>query len=109
MAHGRTGYIAKIKNNNYLTGFQKKVLTAIMDIPAGEVRSYSWVARRIGSPKATRAVGGALSANPYAPMVPCHRVIRSDGCIGGYASGVARKKELLLKEGVKFGGGRMIR
>lgn len=80
------------------TPFQKKVWKAILLIPQGEVRSYSWVARRIGHPKAVRAVGSALGKNPFAPMVPCHRVIRKDGSLGGYTGGLDRKKSLLRKE-----------
>ncbi|MEA3490081.1 MAG: MGMT family protein [Candidatus Omnitrophota bacterium] len=93
-------YRKKIKDGTELTSFQKKVLLAVMEIPRGEVRSYSWVARRAGSPRACRAAGQALSVNPYAPHVPCHRVISSDGSIGGYSGGSGRKRRLLAKEGV---------
>jgi methylated-DNA-[protein]-cysteine S-methyltransferase len=91
-------YSRKIAGNKDLTDFQKKVLAACMDIPSGEVRTYAWVAARIGSPRASRAVGGALSRNPYAPHVPCHRVIASDGSIGGYSGSIDKKKELLRSE-----------
>ncbi|MBF0493951.1 MAG: MGMT family protein [Candidatus Omnitrophica bacterium] len=87
----------KIKNCVHLTPFQKKVLLATLEIPKGETRSYKWVGKRIGS-KAYRAIGQALKINPYAPEVPCHRVIASDGSIGGYAGGVAKKRELLRQE-----------
>ena len=80
------------------TNFQKKVYKAISEIPMGEVRSYSWVAKKIGMPKAVRAVGTALKNNPFAPIVPCHRVIKSDGTLGGYSGGIKKKKELLDKE-----------
>jgi len=90
----------KIKNASGLTRFQKKVLLAVLEIPRGEVRSYAWVADNTASPGASRAVGQALAANPYAPEVPCHRVISSDGSIGGYSKGPARKRRLLQKEGV---------
>lgn len=88
-----------ILKDRFLTPFQKKVLLEVLLIPRGEVRTYAWVARRLGSSAYARAVGGALSKNPYAPGVPCHRVISGDGSIGGYSGGVKKKKELLIKEG----------
>lgn len=91
-------YRRKISANKDLTDFQKKVLLACMDIPPAEVRTYAWIAARTGSPGACRAVGRALSRNPYAPDVPCHRVIASDGSIGGYFEPIERKKELLRAE-----------
>jgi O-6-methylguanine DNA methyltransferase len=81
------------------TPFEKKVWKALLTIPKGEVRSYSWIARRVGSPTAARAVGNALNKNPFAPDVPCHRVVKQDGSLGGYAKGIGRKKALLKKEG----------
>ena len=90
-----------LKKNVNLTAFQKKVLLAVLKIPKGEVRSYAWVAEKAGT-KAYRAVGQALKKNPYAPEIPCHRVIASDGSIGGYSGGVTRKKKLLLEEGVEL-------
>lgn len=81
------------------TPFEKKVWKALLGITPGTVRTYSWVAKKIGHPKACRAVGNALNKNPLAPMVPCHRVVASHG-IGGYAKGVGAKKRLLEKEGV---------
>ena len=94
----------KIKNNPSLTDFEKKVLLATLKIPKGEVSTYSKIAKAIGNEKAARAVAGALKKNPYAPIVPCHRVIRTDESIGGYSAkgGIMRKKELLRKEGVNF-------
>jgi methylated-DNA-[protein]-cysteine S-methyltransferase len=80
------------------TEFEKKVYRATMEIPLGETRSYRWVAERIGHPKAVRAVGSALNRNPFAPFVPCHRVVRSDGSIGGFAEGTERKRQLLDEE-----------
>lgn len=83
--------------------FYQKVWKACMKIPPGEVRSYKWLAQRIGMPKAYRAVALALKKNPFAPYVPCHRVIRSDGSIGGYsAPGGIRKKKMLLKKELLF-------
>ena len=90
----------KIKKDPSLTAFEKKVLIATLEIPRGKVKSYSWVASKAGSPGAARAAGNALGKNPYAPLVPCHRVIASDGSIGGYSGGIAKKKKLLSKEGV---------
>ncbi|MBD3425744.1 MAG: methylated-DNA--[protein]-cysteine S-methyltransferase [Candidatus Omnitrophica bacterium] len=82
-----------------LTAFRKKVLLAVLKIPEGEVRTYSQVAVMAGSPKACRAVGQALKMNPYAPDVPCHRVIRSDGSTGGFTGGAGKKRKLLREEG----------
>lgn len=100
------------KFRNYPEFFQK-VWTACARIPPGKTATYAEIARRIGNPKAARAVGRALAANPFAPLIPCHRVIRSDGSLGGYSGkgGIKRKKQLLLKEGWrrregKAGGGR---
>lgn len=81
-----------------MTPFSEAVYRVVKTIPRGEVRSYQWVAERIGRPTAYRAVGQALKRNPDPKRVPCHRVIRSDGSIGGYAWGVRRKRELLSKE-----------
>lgn len=82
------------------TDFQKRVWKALLKIPRGEVRTYEWIAREIGHPKAIRAVGNAVGKNPLAPEVPCHRVIRKDGSLGGYSGpgGVRRKKRLLRWE-----------
>ncbi|MFH1782500.1 MAG: MGMT family protein [Candidatus Omnitrophota bacterium] len=81
-----------------MTSFEKKVYTVVKRIPAGETRSYAWVAREIGSPKAVRAVGRALNNNPYPLIVPCHRVIHSDGRLGEYVFGSELKKRLLETE-----------
>ena len=93
-----------ISRNAELTDFEKLVYKAILKIPAGQVRSYKWVARAIGRPKASRAVGNALNKNPYSPTVPCHRIIKSDGSIGGFALGLKAKKRLLKREGIDLGG-----
>jgi AraC family transcriptional regulator, regulatory protein of adaptative response / methylated-DNA-[protein]-cysteine methyltransferase len=82
------------------TPFQRLVWDALCDIPAGATASYADVARRIGMPKAVRAVAGACAANNIAVAIPCHRVLRSDGAISGYYWGVERKRELLRREGV---------
>ena len=80
------------------TDFEKKVWLSLKDIPLGETRAYKWVAEKIGNPSATRAVGQALSKNPIPIVLPCHRVIESDGSIGGYSSGVDIKRRLLEME-----------
>jgi AraC family transcriptional regulator of adaptative response/methylated-DNA-[protein]-cysteine methyltransferase len=85
------------------TDFQRKVWKELRRIPAGMTRSYADVARAIGNPKATRAVAQACGANPIPVVVPCHRVIASDGGIGGYSGGGVRvKKALLDAEGVEL-------
>jgi AraC family transcriptional regulator of adaptative response/methylated-DNA-[protein]-cysteine methyltransferase len=82
------------------TAFQEAVWQALRTIPAGETLSYGELAARAGHPGATRAAGTACGANPLAVVVPCHRVRRGDGAIGGYAYGVERKRALLAREGV---------
>lgn len=78
------------------TDFQKKVWAALRDIPYGETASYGEIAKRIGNPKACRAVGMANNRNPIAIIIPCHRVIGAGGALTGYAGGLD-KKEFLLK------------
>lgn len=80
------------------TDFEKKVWTALREIPFGETRTYKWMAEKVGSPSATRAVGNALSKNPIPLVLPCHRIIESDGSVGGYSSGVNIKVRLLEME-----------
>jgi AraC family transcriptional regulator of adaptative response/methylated-DNA-[protein]-cysteine methyltransferase len=80
------------------TVFQRKVWQALRKIPAGKTASYADVARRIGAPKAVRAVAGACAANNIAVAIPCHRVIRNDGGVSGYRWGVERKRVLLERE-----------
>ena len=82
------------------TAFQQRVWQALREIPAGQTVSYSQVANRIGSPKAVRAVGAAVGANPLAVAIPCHRVIRNDGSLCGYRWGVERKRALIEREAV---------
>lgn len=81
------------------TAFQQQVWRALLSIPYGETRSYAEVAAAIGQPTATRAVARACATNPVAVVIPCHRVVRSDGGLGGYAGGVERKERLLEIEG----------
>lgn len=79
------------------TPFQKAVWKAMAKIPYGETRTYGWVAGKAGRPKAVRAVGNACSANPLPILIPCHRVVASNG-LGGFSSGLALKKRLLAME-----------
>jgi methylated-DNA-[protein]-cysteine S-methyltransferase len=83
------------------TPFQKTVWTALRRIPCGSTISYAELARRIGDPRAVRAVGTANGANPVAVIVPCHRVIGADGSLTGYGGGLDRKRWLLAHEGVR--------
>jgi O-6-methylguanine DNA methyltransferase len=88
-----------------LSDFQTAVLHKAAEIPRGEVRSYGWVAAEIGRPGAVRAVGSALAGNPIPLIVPCHRVVRSDGTLGRYSlGGAANKPRLLEAEGVDVEG-----
>ncbi len=84
-----------------LNEFQRRVLAKTMEIPYGEVRPYAWVAEQIGHPRAQRAVGTALAHNPIPFVIPCHRVVRSDGRIGRYgAGGPSAKRAVLASEGL---------
>ena len=90
-------------NNDFRgTKFQKKVWNYLKTIRTGSVKTYKQVAIAINSPKSARAVANAVGKNPFAPKIPCHRVIRSDGSLGGYSGkgGVKTKKLLLKREGV---------
>lgn len=81
------------------TNFQKKVWTAMQKIPFGQTRSYGWLAKQVGGKNKARAVGGACGSNPLPILIPCHRVIREDGGLGGYGGGLNLKKKLLQIEG----------
>jgi AraC family transcriptional regulator of adaptative response/methylated-DNA-[protein]-cysteine methyltransferase len=83
------------------TAFQRRVWQALQQIPAGQTISYLEIAQRIGSPNATRAVAGACAANQLAIAIPCHRVVRNDGSLSGYAWGVERKQALLAREAAR--------
>ena len=83
-----------------LSEFERAVLTKALEIPSGEVRPYSWIAREIGHPQAVRATGSALAKNPVPLLIPCHRVVRSDGHLGQYSlGGPVAKRRLLEVEG----------
>ena len=86
------------------TQFQLKVWSYLKKIPKGKVKTYAQVAKAIGKPKAVRAVANAIGKNPFPPKIPCHRVIRSDGKLGGYSAkgGIKTKKKLLKNEGFSF-------
>jgi methylated-DNA-[protein]-cysteine S-methyltransferase len=80
------------------TPFQQQVWQAACNIPYGQTRSYQWLAKQVGRPKAARALGQALAANPLPIIIPCHRVITSQGKLGGFAGGLALKRRLLELE-----------
>jgi len=89
--------------------FQEAVLKLVKQIPKGKLMTYGEIARELtGSVRAARAVGQAVAANPYPVVVPCHRVVRSDGDIGGYSSGVEKKIMLLSAEGVEIKGRKVL-
>lgn len=81
------------------TSFQKKVWNALATIPFGQVRSYKWLAERVGSAHGYRAVGAGCGANPVAILIPCHRIIAADGKLGGFGYGLEMKQRLLQHEG----------
>jgi O-6-methylguanine DNA methyltransferase len=86
-----------------LSEFERAVLRKALEVPSGQVRTYAWVAREIGRPAAVRAVGSALGRNPIPLLIPCHRIVRSDGTISDYIFGGAAKRALLRAEGVDPG------
>lgn len=87
--------------------FEKKVLSACKKIPRGKVSTYSAICRAVGKPKAFRAVGNALNKSPGMPKVPCHRVVKSNGEIGGFAFGKMKKICFLKKDGIGIKGNRI--
>ncbi len=84
-----------------VSGFRRAVLEETLRIPAGETRTYGWLARRVGSPLASRAVGRVMATNPLPIVVPCHRVVASDGSLHGYGGGLDVKAALLRLEGAR--------
>lgn len=82
------------------TAFQKRAWKAINKIPPGQTKSYGWLARQVGGKNKARAAGAACGANPVPIILPCHRVIREDGSLGGYGAGLSLKRKLLKIEGV---------
>ncbi|MBA4732140.1 MAG: MGMT family protein [Candidatus Pseudothioglobus sp.] len=83
-----------------MTRFQSDCYEALKKVPKGKVITYAGLARMIGRPKAHRAVGSAMNKNPYAPQVPCHRVVKSNGDLGGFATDIEVKIKRLQEEGV---------
>ncbi|MFA4981295.1 MAG: MGMT family protein [Candidatus Omnitrophota bacterium] len=100
----RRGALSDILKDKDFSEFEKRVYRAVCRIPSGEVRTYKWVAKEALAPGACRAVGNALNKNPYPGEIPCHRVIKSDGSIGGYAKGSAMKARLLRREAIDGNG-----
>lgn len=100
--HGNPASFAALDLDLKGTPFQLRVWQELRKIPYGETVSYQELARRLGKPKATRAVGQACGANPVPLIIPCHRVIAGDGSLGGYSSGLERKRWLLRHEGLEF-------
>ena len=102
-------YLGKKENVNLLllnlsklTDFSAKVLKQACKIPRGKVATYSGLAEKIGVKGAARAVGTVLANNPFPLIMPCHRVVRADGSLGGFGGGLAMKRELLTKEGISL-------
>jgi methylated-DNA-[protein]-cysteine S-methyltransferase len=101
LAEGRPADIAGLIDWNGVTGFRRAVLEEALRIPPGETRSYGWLAERVGRPRAARAVGRVMATNPLPIVVPCHRVIGSDGSLRGYGAGLHVKEALLRAEGAR--------
>lgn len=80
------------------TPFQRAVWAALRRIPYGETRTYAWLARQVKRPRAVRAAGAACGANPLPILIPCHRILRSDGSLGGFSAGLPWKRKLLALE-----------
>ena len=87
--------------------FNEKVWALCTRVPEGKVTTYGAIAKELGVPKGARAVGNALNRNPYAPQVPCHRVVGSNRTLTGFAGGLPMKRKMLLAEGVAFEGERV--
>jgi O-6-methylguanine DNA methyltransferase len=87
-----------------MTAFKREVLLAVKSIPKGKTASYSWIAEKTGYPEACRAVGNVMATNPFPPIVPCHRVVRSSREIGNFGSGIELKRRMLIQERVVFDG-----
>jgi methylated-DNA-[protein]-cysteine S-methyltransferase len=107
---GRRGHFDFALELSGATPFQKRVYTVMRTIPFGEVRTYRWLAQRLGNPKALRAVGGANAKNRWPIVIPCHRVIGSDGRLTGFSApgGLALKANLLKLEGIPVGKDRIM-
>jgi methylated-DNA-[protein]-cysteine S-methyltransferase len=90
-----------------MRGFRKRVLERVAEVPPGRVVTYKELARAVGFPQAWRAVANVLASNPRPVEIPCHRVVRSDGKIGGYRFGARHKRKLLAEEGIEIKNGRV--
>src|SRR5205814_1095555 len=101
----RDGSSALLFDLTDLPAFDQEVLGLALQIPRGEVRTYGWLARQLGQPRAAKDVGAALGQNPIPYLIPCHRVVYSDGRLGGYIFGSRAKRALLLAEGVVLAAG----
>ena len=97
----RTRFDVKV-DRRLVHGIKREVLSAARRIPFGGTKTYGQIAKTIGRPQAARAVGNALGANPIPIVIPCHRVLRAGGTLGGYAGGLDRKETLLVLEGARF-------
>lgn len=97
LAGDRTFFTVPVDLSN-VPSFDRAALEIASQIPYGEVRSYKWIAERLGKPDAARSVGGAMAGNPAPLIVPCHRVVRTDGGLGGYSFGLVQKEALLNLE-----------
>ena len=101
LAEGRPGDPAAVIDWDSAAGFRRAVMEETLRIPHGETRTYGWLAERVGRPPAARAVGRVMATNPLPIVVPCHRVIGSDGSLRGYGAGLPTKAALLRAEGVR--------
>ncbi len=106
--NGRESLLKLPLDLSSLSPFQRRVYRLARAIPYGRVRSYAWLARALGRPEAVRAVGNAMAHNPFPLVIPCHRVVRSDGHIGGFGGGPRLKAALLRLEGVRVNPGGML-
>jgi methylated-DNA-[protein]-cysteine S-methyltransferase len=99
LAEGKRADLAGVIDWDSVGGFRRAVLEETLRIPAGETRTYGWLAEKVGRPRAARAVGRVMATNPLPIVVPCHRVIGSDGSLRGYGAGLPMKEALLRAEG----------
>lgn len=103
LAAGRDATVSgKILHMKACGEFQRRILSQVMRIPRGKVSTYGRLAERSRASRGARAVGNALATNPYPLIIPCHRVIRSDGSLGGFGGGLKMKEGLLIMEGIAF-------
>jgi len=100
--YGRKELDLKILNLSYLTDFQRKVLIKTKNIPRGKVSTYKRLSEKVGAREGARAVGNVMKFNPFPILIPCHRVIKSNGEIGDYGGGKKLKRKLLIFEGIEF-------